>query len=149
MRFVVDSMLGRFAKWLRVLGYDTHYSPYYKQTGLDQPMEEDTYLISRNHKAIKGYKNGILLKSNHVNEQLKELRRTLELHPERSKWFSRCIVCNTVLKKTTTKEARENVPEYIFYQNMTGIRYCPTCRRYYWPGSHRSRMEKQLKEWGF
>ncbi|MBW1900644.1 MAG: hypothetical protein JRJ20_03305 [Deltaproteobacteria bacterium] len=32
---------------------------------------------------------------------------------------------------------------------MSGIRWCPSCRRYYWPGSHRTRMVKQLEEWGF
>ena len=30
-KFIADSMLGRLAKWLRVLGYDTLYQPFYKR----------------------------------------------------------------------------------------------------------------------
>jgi uncharacterized protein with PIN domain len=32
---------------------------------------------------------------------------------------------------------------------MKNIRFCPSCGRYFWPGSHRIRMEKQLNGWGF
>ena len=150
MKFVADSMLGKLAKWLRILGYDTHYQSYYRPGVMDQLLIEDRCLLSRYREAVNQYKNTVLLNADRVGAQLDELREKIEdFSPDRSNWFSRCLACNTVLKEAPRDEARDNVPEYVFYSNMSGIRWCPSRRRYYWPGSHRTRMVKQLEEWGF
>ncbi|MBW1768681.1 MAG: hypothetical protein JRJ65_16750 [Deltaproteobacteria bacterium] len=108
MKFLADSMLGRLAKWLRVMGYDTYYQ----------------------------------------SEQLQEMKQGGNLTPDRSNWFSRCLICNVRLKEAEAEKARESVPEYVLYENLAGIRFCPSCSRYFWPGSHRERMIRQLEEWG-
>lgn len=149
MRFVADSMLGKLAKWLRVLGYDTLYQPYYGHGVIDQLLKEDRRLLSRREETSNQYSNSILLHADIAGEQLAELKDMVNLAPDRSNWFSRCLICNALLRKAQPDEARENVPEYVFYQNMAGIRSCPSCGRYYWPGSHRARMIRQLREWGF
>ena len=149
MRFVADSMLGKLAKWLRILGYDTHYQPYYRHGVIDQLLKEDRCLLSRHKEISDQYGNALLLHADQVGEQLAELKNMANLAPERSNWFSRCLICNSLLREVRQDEASENVPEYVFYQNMAGIRSCPSCGRYYWPGSHRTRMIRQLREWGF
>ena len=45
MRLVADSMLGKLAKWLRVLGYDTHYQRYYKPGAIDQLVRGPASII--------------------------------------------------------------------------------------------------------
>jgi uncharacterized protein with PIN domain len=150
LKFVADSMLGKLAKWLRILGYDTHYQSYYRPGVMDQLLIEDRCLLSRYREAANQYRNTVLLNADRVGAQLHELRAKIEdFRPDRSNWFSRCLACNTVLKEAPRGEARDNVPEYVFYNNMLEIRRCPSCRRYYWPGSHRTRMVNQLEEWGF
>ena len=149
IRFVADSMLGKLAKWLRILGYNIHYQSYYKPGVIDQLMKEGRRFLSRHRKVTCRYSDAVLLYSNHVGEQLNELNEKGVLTHDRSKWFSRCLLCNVPLKEVKTDEARENVPEYIFYQNLGGIRFCPSCGRYYWPGTHRKRMLGQLEKWGF
>jgi len=149
MKFVADSMLGKLAKWLRVLGYDTVYLSSYRPGAMDQLLSEDRCLLSRHEEATKLYANALLIRADHVGAQLGELRNRIDLAPERSKWFTRCLVCNTPLKDVHPEEVRDNVPEYVFYNNMSEIRSCPSCSRYYWPGSHKKRMIKQLEEWGF
>ncbi|MBW2035500.1 MAG: hypothetical protein JRI94_18340 [Deltaproteobacteria bacterium] len=37
-KFVADSMLGKLAKWLRVLGYDTHYQRHYSPGVMDESI---------------------------------------------------------------------------------------------------------------
>jgi uncharacterized protein with PIN domain len=53
------------------------------------------------------------------------------------------------LQTAAVGEAREGIPEYVYYQGLTKIRTCPSCGRYFWPGSHRERMIEQLTTWGF
>ncbi len=142
-------MLGRLAKWLRVLGYDTHYQSHYRPGVLDKFVREGRLLLSRRSGTTTGYPDALLIRGNRVGEQMIELKERIHLAPDRSHWFTRCLICNAVLEQVNAHEARENVPEYVFYQNMPGIRSCSSCGRYYWPGSHRTRMLKQLATWGF
>lgn len=149
MRFVVDSMLGKLAKWLRIMGYDTHYQSFYRPEDIDQLVEEGRCLLSRHKGIVDRFSDAVLISGNHVGEQLSELRESILLDSNSSSWFTRCLICNSFLKEGRIDIACENVPEYVFYQNMKQIRFCPLCRRYYWQGSHRKRMLKQLEEWGF
>jgi uncharacterized protein with PIN domain len=142
-------MLGSLAKWLRLLGYDTHYQSYYGPGVIDQLIKMDRRLISRHKDTAHRYSNAVLLQGDNVGAQLAELKERLSLAPDRSVWFCRCLICNVLLEKAQPQEAHENIPEYVFYKNMAGIRYCPSCGRYYWPGSHRTRMLRQLEKWGY
>lgn len=149
MGFVADSMLGRLAKWLRVLGYDTHYQTCYPPEVMNALLKEGRLLLTRHRKrAQRSGRSALLIHGNHVNEQLIGLAKELQLRPPPSAWFTRCLICNTLLKQAHESEAREKVPEYVFHQNANQIRFCPSCGRHFWPGSHRSRMENQLRQWG-
>jgi uncharacterized protein with PIN domain len=149
VRFLADSMLGRLAKWLRVMGYDTHYQSFYREDVIEQFSREGRILLSRHKPTVERYSNSLLIRADHVKDQLQEVRHSGALAPQGCKWFSRCLICNVSLIDAEPKDVSENVPEYIFHQNITGIRFCPSCGRYFWPGSHRERMIRQLEEWGF
>ena len=48
MKFIVNGMLGRLAKWLRILGYDTTYSPHLDDDQLvRQARAEGRLLLTR------------------------------------------------------------------------------------------------------
>ncbi|MBW1765757.1 MAG: hypothetical protein JRJ65_01755 [Deltaproteobacteria bacterium] len=149
MRFLTDSMLGRLAKWLRVMGFDTHYQPFYQEGMVESLMREGRLLLSRRRSTADRYPESLFIRSDHVKDQLLELRENGYLTYCRSSWFARCIICNLPLRNVAAEDARENVPEYVFYQNITGIRFCPSCSRYFWPGTHRRKMIRLLDEWGF
>jgi uncharacterized protein with PIN domain len=148
IKFVADCMLGKLAKWLRALGYDTHYQRYYRPGDIDQLVKKGRHLLSRHKRITDHYVNALLIHSNGVGGQIAELKEMVYFEPDQSNWFSRCLICNVLLTEAQEDTAREDVPEYVFYENMTGIQFCPSCRRYYWPGSHRTRMVRQMKEWG-
>jgi len=149
VRFIADSMLGRLAKWLKVMGYDTHYQPLYIEDVIGHLVHEGCWLLSRHRPTVDHYPNSLFIHSDHIRGQLHEMRSSDLITTDRSKWFSRCLICNVTLNVAESEDVRESVPEYIFYQNITGIRSCPSCGRYFWPGSHRQRMIMQLEEWGF
>jgi uncharacterized protein len=149
MRFVADVMLGRLAKWLRVLGFDTRYQSFDPVGPIGQMAREGRIPLTRQRKLIPSLKGAVFFRHNAVGNQLGQLKEVLSLETCRAQWFSRCIRCNVPLTVAPEEDARDNTPEYIYYENMKSIRFCPGCGRYFWPGSHRTRMEKQLHGWGF
>lgn len=148
MRFVADSMLGRLAIWLRVLGYDTHYRSRYPDGVLEELIRQHHRLVTRNRARWGGCTDVVFVHSDHVGEQLRELFALLDLKPDPSRWLTRCLRCNTLLETACDEEAMEKVPEYVFYESHGKIKVCRSCERYFWPGSHRNRMMQQLKAWG-
>ncbi|MBW2610460.1 MAG: hypothetical protein JRC68_08980 [Deltaproteobacteria bacterium] len=149
VRFLADSMLGKLAKWLRVMGYDAYYESFDGAHRIYHLVQDGRLLLSRNRPITEQYPDSLLIRSDQVKEQLQEIRDAGYIKADRSKWFMRCLICNIQINEVTREDARENIPEYIFYQNKTAIRFCPSCGRYFWPGSHRNRMIRQLEEWGF
>jgi uncharacterized protein len=147
MKFVVDSMLGRLATWLRILGYDTHYQSCYPGGVLSNLMLQHRRLVTRDRARWTRSPDSVFVHSDLVGEQLEELLNLVHLQPDPSRWFTRCLRCNTVLETARREEARERVPEYVFYASLGKIKICRSCGRYFWPGSHRERMLKQLAAW--
>ena len=149
VRFLADSMLGRLAKWLRIMGHDTHYLSFYRKEDMESLIQDGRALLSRHKKTIDLYPGSLMIHSDHVKEQLYAVRNEFRMESDRSQWFTRCLICNVPLKRAQVEHLRVNVPDYILYENPTHLRICPSCGRYFWPGSHRERMLKQLEDWGF
>ena len=147
-RFLADAMLGKLAKWLRVLGYDTHYQSHYPSNALSRLVREGRVLLSLRPPTVEDHPDGLLLHSHRLTGQILEMKEKSAISADRSRCFTRCLRCNVPLRKAALETARENVPEYVFHENPGGIWFCPSCGRYFWPGTHRARMEKQLEVWG-
>ena len=90
----------------------------------------------------------ILIRSDHVGEQLNELKSIGCLKSDRLRFFTRCLLCNVPLKEANPEAARSSLPDYVFQENLSAIRFCPECGRFFWPGTHRDRMLRQLEDWG-
>jgi len=147
--FLADAMLGRLSKWLRVLGYDTLYRRHYRPADLDHWVGQGRVLITRDRKTVARLRDAVLITADRVGDQLKGVRNAVALAPDPSRYFTICLVCNETLKAVGPGEPMEPVPDYVVYRNPSGIRKCPSCLRYYWPGSHRASMIRALEGWGF
>ena len=149
MKFVADTMLGSLARWLRVMGYDVHYQSRYGSGDLKGLVGEGRILLTRHRDLAASYGDALLLSGDRAGDQLSELRELAKLEPDPVRWFTRCLICNVPLETPSSDDIRENVPEYVFHQNASDIRFCPSCGRFFWPGTHRERMIGQLNAWGF
>jgi len=147
-KFIADAMLGNLAKWLRALGFDTWYQRYYGRDALERLLSGDRVLLSRNRKTIARHPGSVLIRSDHLSEQMLEMR-SAGLITEKGGWFTRCLICNVPLEKAEPLDSGRNIPEYVYHEKRDDISRCPSCCRYFWPGTHRERMIKQLREWGF
>lgn len=146
MRFLADCMLGRLARWLRFLGYDT----LYVRKGEDPPLlelafKEGRILLTRDTHLIKRrlpvpY---LFIRSDHLSEQLKQVIE--ELHLEVGEEVgTRCMGCNVPLEEVERSEVQGLVPDFVFRTHQEFYR-CPACLKIFWPGSHLKRMEEVLK----
>lgn len=147
MRFLLTRELGRLAKWLRILGFDT---VYFNQDNISsliiQALRDERIIITRNHRLPKsGGIKIVLIKAEKLAEQLPEVLGQLEVKPESDKMFTRCIVCNAALVDIDKDEIKGKVPEYVF-KTQNNFITCPTCKRVYWPGTHWGNVEATLKE---
>ncbi len=149
MRFVADLTLGSLVKWLRVMGFDAYYQPFDPIIDITNMAHRGRIPLTRQRKMMQFLEGAVFIRYNGVGEQLEQLKHAFMLETRHANWFSRCIRCNVLLIDVPEGEARDDVPEHVFYENMKSIRSCPSCGRYFWPGSHRIRMERQLNQWGF
>jgi uncharacterized protein with PIN domain len=148
-RFLADAMLGKLAKWLRVMGFDTHYQPVYEDETIKKLVNEGRLLLSRHYTLVEMHPHSLLILSDKIPLQLEEIRARGYLTGDIEKrWFTRCLSCNTPLEEASFGDASKNIPDYILHQNIKELHFCRSCRHYFWPGSHRYRMVNQLKQWG-
>jgi hypothetical protein len=144
-RFLADAMLGRLARWLRVLGFDTHYDPALHDAALVRLADaEGRILLTRDRHLLRERRPRLAVEvtSDRPLQQLGALIEQLELQPPRE-LFTRCMVCNAPLDDLSDAEAATLLPPSA--RQLAGTaRRCPQCNRVYWPGSHVQRMTRAL-----
>jgi uncharacterized protein len=144
-RFLVDAMLGRLGRWLRVLGFDAAYHPSLSDRELVLlAARESRILLTRDRHLVEHLRptDALLLRSQVPLEQLREVVDGRSLRAPDS-LFTRCLVCNTELEAVEPEDAARLLPERA--RDLPGpVRRCPTCLRVYWPGSHARRMREAL-----
>ena len=153
MNFVADRMLGRLAKQLRMLGYDTIYyrgEDAYRLIKLARG--EGRVILTRNTKLLPRTPEDRIVRiaEDSPSLQIRELIQKGYISPSEENILSRCLLCNVLLDDIPREEAEGKVPDFIFYQQKEFYR-CPQCLRIYWQGSHQENMLKrigQLKNFG-
>jgi len=147
MKFLADAMLGRLAKWLRILGYDTGYLPASDVHSLLKVAREERRVILTRNRHLPPESRDFrvhLIESDHWKEQLAEVLKAFRLRPGQSR-FRRCLVCNQRLTALEKGQTEGKVPDFVFVHNESFFR-CPRCGRIFWQGSHLSSMAEILSE---
>ena len=155
-RFLADAMLGRLARWLRTLGYDTAWDPEIADEVLvRRALEEGRRILTRDGGLLREWRvEGMRVEAEKPVEQLREVVEAFDL-PRPTRLFTRCRECNAGLEPVSLDDVADAVPE-----GVTGrlraregeegskegptLARCPHCERVYWEGSHTARMRAVL-----
>jgi uncharacterized protein len=141
---LVDAMLGRLAKWLRLAGYDTAYWRDGSDEALiDRARAEGRLIVTRDRQlASRRGVRALFIASETLDAQIAEARAALAGDPQP---FTRCPECNGALADLAHEAAREFVPPYV-WNTQREFRRCPGCGRVYWKGTHWPAVRARLEE---
>ena len=144
VRFIADAMLGRLARWLRLLGFDTLYYQNIKDSDLLRlAVQEDRFILTRDTHFLKirNLRNLLIIHSNDPLEQVGELIMSFNIKEFKP---GRCPRCNGILDSVDQKETiRDLVPEHVFF-NCKDFLMCQACGSVYWEGTHLKRFRMML-----
>jgi len=148
MKFICDDNLGKLAKWLRTLGYDTLFSRTISDKELiSVALSEERIILTRDTKLVqlKSVTKYLLIESDKPLEQLKQVKEKFDLKIDEQYLFFRCLVCNTALEKIEKETIKEKIPPYV-YKTQNNFVYCRKCDKIFWVGTHVQRMTQRLAE---
>jgi uncharacterized protein with PIN domain len=144
-RFVLDAHLGKLAKYLRMLGFDTLYRNDFMDSDIiEVALREKRIILTRDKPLLKSKKirHGYYVRATEKHEQLNEVVQKFDLFNQ-FKSFTRCMTCNAVLVRKKKEEIIHKIDQEtasIFDE----FYYCPVCDKVFWKGSHFERMEKLI-----
>jgi len=143
MRLLADCMLGRLARWLRMLGYDTAYENEATDAEVARRARSEGRVVLTADRELSGRRglDAVLIRSQALGDQVLEVQRALGPPPEPA--LSRCPVCNTVLEEISVDRAASRLPDHVV-ETREVFRECRGCGRIYWRGSHVESMGEVL-----
>lgn len=142
-QFVLDVHLGKLARALRMLGFDTCYQNDYSDKTIAHIAETEKRIVLTRDVGLlkqKVIRWGYWLRS----QQLAEVVRYFNLRPHFAP-FTRCIACNGNIREVPKENVLAQLPpDTKLYFNQ--FYQCDSCKRVYWKGSHYERMQQFVKK---
>jgi hypothetical protein len=145
IRFAADRMLGRLARMLRLLGYDTLYASDITATELlAMGRSGERVVLTRGETTQRfAHLDKLLsLKSEYPPEQLREVVDRLGLDTRSGLW-TRCTLCNAPIEPVE-KAGVEALVETKIFRLYEEFYRCSGCGHVYWRGSHVDRILRNL-----
>jgi len=147
MKFAVDCMLGKLAKWLRILGFDAVFFSKIEDDDLISIAEgEGRIILTRDTGLIEKADDArtLFIRSEAWREQVLQVLDELDIWKAAIP-YSRCVECNAVLK-SLPKERAINLVSPFVYEQSEAFALCPGCGRVFWKGSHFENMNETLDD---
>ncbi|MCW3983585.1 MAG: Mut7-C RNAse domain-containing protein [Candidatus Bathyarchaeota archaeon] len=150
MKFLADGMLGKLARWLRMLGQDVSYSTQLGDNELlGLAKAEGRVLLTKD---LELYKRAVTrgLEAFYVEgktevERLAEVtkRYSVDLAVDMDK--ANCPICNTPLKASPKEQLKDKLEPntYLHYDRFW---HCPNCGQVYWQGAHWKQITNTLTQ---
>jgi uncharacterized protein with PIN domain len=143
LQFLADAMLGKLARWLRIIGHDTAYDPSLNdEEMIFKAKSEERVLVTRDLELFRrARREGVesaLLRSPLLAQELEEMLPLLGI----GRAGSRCPLCNTALTEADRAVQIEKAP------GNARLWSCPSCGKIYWHGSHWKGIKTTLESLG-
>ncbi len=140
--FACDVMLGRTARWLRMLGVDTFYDNKADDADLKKLcLGESRVLLTKDVALHASMPAGTsrLVDAVHPRQQLEEI--VAVYHLDRLTLPPRCSVCNGELATIAKELVKDLVPPFVF-RTQGRFQRCALCRKIYWQGTHLGKINR-------
>ncbi|MEM1569631.1 MAG: Mut7-C RNAse domain-containing protein [Candidatus Bathyarchaeia archaeon] len=146
--FVVDLMLGRTARWLRILGCNVLYNPSWTDEDLLRAaLEFNAVILTRDKglvsKALSRGLKALEVAGKSEAERVGFLVKKFGLNPVIDPSKSRCPVCNSTIREASKEEVAGLIPDGVL-RRQSKFWICDNCKKVYWLGSHFRNMCKFL-----
>jgi uncharacterized protein with PIN domain len=151
MGFLLDGMLGKLTRWLRMLGYEAVYMNDSSDRDLLSNAKQDSLILLTSDEelyrtaAMKGIET-MLVQGRTEPERLANLAKRYNLRLEIDMATSRCPMCGAILEQVSKEKVKSAVPPATFkvYQSFWACTN-PECAKVYWQGSHWNKIEQTLR----
>ena len=141
--FVLDTNLGRLARYLRLLGFDCLYRNDYSDAQVAEIAADSSRTVLTRDRALLQRKiitRGYFVRAAKPRQQVQEVLARLDLYRLVAP-FSRCVRCNGSLHAINKSAVRERLePKTRKYYDS--FRICSACKQIYWQGSHHDRARQ-------
>ncbi len=151
LKFIVDINVGKLAKWLRIIGYDTLlFNGDDDRQMVITALAEERVIITKDTQLMKrgvitsGRLKALLITTDEPELQMQQVIESLNLDCH-FKPFTICLECNQPLIERSKHEVKDRVPLYVF-QTQNQYMECPACHRIYWKGTHWQAMTRKLEK---
>ena len=142
-KFILDVHLGTLARYMRMIGLDTLYkNEFTDEEIVEISLKERRAILTKDRGILKRSEvtHGYWIRSSKTIEQLKEVLLRFDLK-DQIKEFSRCLLCNSILKKIKKEKILDRLPQKV-KELQNAFYICPTCDKIFWKGSHFQRMRE-------
>ena len=140
-KFIADVHLGKLARYLRLLGFDTVYERELDDAAIaSRSRDERRIVLTRDRGLLKrsAVTHGHAVRSMNADAQLLEVVEAFDLR-ERTAPFSRCLKCNGPVRSVERELVEHRLPKYTRLAYGHFFR-CEHCGSIYWPGAHFARL---------
>ncbi len=136
-KFILDVHLGKLAKILRMLGFDTVYRNDLEDDEIaERAREEGRIILTRDVGLLKrgSVDRGYWVRSQHPKQQAKEVLQRFNLK-NLVKPFKRCMDCNGIIEPVEKESVEDQLPS-ASAESYDHFFQCGNCGKLYWRGSH-------------
>ncbi len=149
MKFIADGMLGKLARWLRMMGQDVTYNTQLNDNELLRLSKvESRVLLTKDFelykRAISRGLESFYVEGKRESERLAEIAKRYGLSLEIDMDKSHCPICNTPLKAAPKEELKDKI-EANTYKYYDKFWRCPNCGQIYWQGAHWKQIDEVLR----
>jgi uncharacterized protein len=141
--FAADVHLGKLARLMRMMGFDTLYRNDMTDDEIAGAAQaEKRIVLTRDRGLLKrrAVTHGYLVRSIAPRGQLGEVLARFDLSA-RVRLFGRCMSCNTPVVRVSRVSVLDGLPPAIA-EMCAEFSRCPGCGKIYWRGSHWDEMKK-------
>ena len=146
-RFLADEMLGRLARYLRMLGCDTLYARGCDDETIARLSQtEGRILLTRDRELAARAESALRIRAIDLPGQLRELAAAFPSLP-RDVAFERCTLCNGLLQPVSPASPPGPGPEDGVAPPGVPVFACASCGHRFWEGSHTASVRRNVGAW--